>query len=97
MIDAIMAGFIQKCALKKALGSAMLDREEADVDLFLSHLFSKEDVHLELGKLEINCQVMALKKGKVVGLSLLVILQVVRKNKVESAQDLLKCGYPRNI
>lgn len=47
MIDAITAGIIQKCALEKALGSAMLDREEADVDLCLGRLFSKEDVHLE--------------------------------------------------
>jgi len=95
MIDAITAGIIQKCALEKALGSAMLDREEADVDLCLGRLFSKEDVHLHLkrGKLGINCQVMALEKGKIVGLSLLVILQVDRKDVVESAQDLFKVWF----
>jgi hypothetical protein len=41
-------GFPQKCALVKALDSAMLDREKPDADLSLSHLFSKEDIHLEL-------------------------------------------------
>jgi hypothetical protein len=74
----------------------MLDREEADVDLSLSHLFSKEDVHLELkrGKLGINCQVIDLETGKVVGLSLLVMLAVIQKGKVESAQDLFKVWIP---
>jgi hypothetical protein len=44
--------------------------------------------------LEVNCQAIALGKRKVVGLSLLVILQVVRKEKVESAQDLFKVWIP---
>ena len=57
----------------------MLDREEADLDLSFTHLFSKKETDLELerGKLEVNCQVIALGKRKVVGLSLLVIGQLM--------------------
>jgi hypothetical protein len=40
--------FLQKCALGKALDSAMLDREEPDLDLSFTHLFSKEETDLEL-------------------------------------------------